>query len=82
MACGVCTAPWGRRAAEGRGGQSTPGGGGGSNSGGVPGLKGKLEPLCSWSDGKIKCTELLKTKLKAHHRVVYSHISVESAVGS
>lgn len=43
---------------------------------GVPGLKGRLEPLSSWSDGKIKCTELLKTKLKAHGGVAHSHVSV------
>ena len=42
-------------------------------------MKGKLEPLSSWSDGKIKYTELLKTKLKAHDRVVHSHISVKAS---
>lgn len=38
----------------------------GFKSGGVPDLKGKFKPLSSWPDGKIRCTELLKTRLKAH----------------
>lgn len=42
-------------------------------------MKGKLEPLSSWSDGKIKYTELLKTNLKAHDRVMYSHVSVKAS---
>lgn len=66
MACGVHTAPVGRDDCQGKRGPGPPlVGGGCSKSGDVPGLKGKLEPLSSWSDGKIECTELLKTKLSA-----------------
>lgn len=65
MACGVHTAPVGREDCQGKRGPGPALVGGCSKSGGVPGLKGKLEPLSSWSDGEIECTELLKTKLGA-----------------
>lgn len=42
-------------------------------------MKGKIEPLFSWPDGKIRCTELPKTRLRAQGREVHSHISVKPA---
>lgn len=73
--------PRGGRPTEGRRGQRPhfPPLPGGLQVWGVPGLKGRLEPLSSCSDGKIKCTELLKTKLKAHGGVAHSHVSVKAA---
>lgn len=64
VARGAAQPPGGGGAAEGRGGSVPPLWV--SNSGCVPGLTGKLEPLSSPPDGKIRCRERLQTTLKAH----------------